>query len=238
LGVVPIQTRDLQWVFRSTYFSNRSEIVELPVPTFRAGGFGTALGAFQIEEGASPTQIVGNDSLPNGSTVVRKIADANPDFVMSFSSDVTYRRFRLSGLLDWQQGGAVINLTKFLYDLGKNTADYAIPITVGTLSTTVGANRLRLFPKQTKVYVEDGSFAKLRELTLSYDLPEQMVGRLWSQARSAQLSVSGRNLITWTKYTGLDPEVSNFGNQNIARQIDVAPFPPSRSFWVGIQVGF
>jgi hypothetical protein len=238
LGVVPIQTRDLQWVFRSTYFSNTSKIVDLPVPTFRAGGFGTALGAFQIEEGASPTQIVGNDSLPNGNTVVRKIADANPDFVMSFSSDVTYRRFRLSGLLDWQNGGAVINLTKFLYDLGSNTADYAVPITVGTLNTTVGANRLRLFPKQTKVYVEDASFAKLRELTLSYDLPERMVGRLGRQARSAQLSVSGRNLITWTKYTGLDPEVSNFGNQNIARQIDVAPFPPSRSFWFGIQVGF
>jgi outer membrane receptor protein involved in Fe transport len=238
VGVVPIQTRDFQWVFRSTYFSNRSKIVELPVPTFRAGGFGTALGAFQIEEGASPTQIVGNDSLPDGSTVVRKIADANPNFVMSFSSDVTWRRLRLSGLLDWQEGSAIINLTKFLYDLGQNTADYAVPITVDTLRTTVGANRLRLFPKQTAMYVEDASFMKLRELTLTYDLPDRMLGRLWSQARSAQLSLSGRNLMTWTDYSGLDPEVSNFGNQNIARNIDVAPFPPSRSFWFGIELGF
>jgi TonB-linked SusC/RagA family outer membrane protein len=238
LGVVPIQTRDFQWVFRSTYFSNRSKIVDLPVPTFRAGGFGTALGAFQIEEGASPTQIVGNDSLPDGSTVVRKIADANPNFVMSFSTDLTWRRLRFSGLLDWQQGSAIINLTKFLYDLGQNTADYATPVTVGNLNTTAGANRLRLFPKQTSMYVEDASFVKLRELTLSYDLPERMIGRLWSQGRSAQLSLSGRNLMTWTDYTGLDPEVSNFGNQNIARNIDVAPFPPSRSFWLGIQIGF
>jgi TonB-linked SusC/RagA family outer membrane protein len=238
LGVVPIQTRDLQWVFRSTYFSNRSKIIELPVPTFRAGGFGTSLGAFQIEEGASPTQIVGNDSLPNGNTVVHKIADANPDFVMSFSSDVNWRRFRLSGLLDWQNGGAIVNLTKFLYDLGQNTEDYADPITVGSLQTTKGANRLRLWPKQTAVYVEDASFAKLRELTLSYTLPETMVNRVWRQARSAEISFSGRNLLTWTKYTGLDPEVSNFGNQNVARNIDVAPFPPSRSFWLGIQLGF
>jgi hypothetical protein len=238
LGVVPIQTRDLQWVLRSTFFSNRSKIVELPVPTFRAGGFGTALGAFQIEEGASPTQIVGNDSLPDGSTVVRKIADANPDFVMSFSSDLSWRRFRLSGLLDWQQGSAIINLTKFLYDLGQNTADYATPIRVGNLNTTVGANRLRLFPKQTAMYVEDGSFVKLRELTLTYDLSDRFIGRIWNQARSAQLTLSGRNLVTWTDYTGLDPEVSNFGNQNIARNIDVAPFPPSRSFWLGFQIGF
>jgi TonB-dependent starch-binding outer membrane protein SusC len=235
LGVVPIQRPDLQWVVRSTYFSNRSKIIELPVPTFRAGGFGTALGSFQIEQGASPTQIVGNDSLPDGSTVVRKIADANPNFVASFSTDLSFRRFRFSGLLDWQDGGAVINLTKFLYDLGQNTEDFAKPITVGTLQTTVGANRLRLFPKQTKVYVEDASFAKLRELTLAYEVPERY---LRGRARSAELSLSGRNLYTWTKYTGLDPEVSNFGNQNIARNIDVAPFPPSRSFWFSVQVGF
>jgi hypothetical protein len=56
--------------------------------------------------------------------------------------------------------------------------------------------------------------------------------------RSATLSIEGRNLITWTKYQGLDPEVSNFGNQAIARNVDVAPFPPSRTFWVGINVGF
>jgi TonB-dependent starch-binding outer membrane protein SusC len=238
LGIVPIQRRDLQWVFRSTFFSNRSTILELPVPTFRAGGFGTALGAFQIEQGASPTQIVGNDSLPDGSTVVRKIADANPDFVMSFSSDVNYKRFRLTGLLDWQQGGAIINLTKFLYDLGQNTADYATPITVGGEETTVGAQRLAVFPKQTRVYVEDASFVKLREVTLSYALPTQMLNRLWGRASSAELSLSGRNLLTFTDYSGLDPEVSNFGNQNIARNIDVAPFPPSRSFWLGIQIGF
>ena len=53
-----------------------------------------------------------------------------------------------------------------------------------------------------------------------------------------QLSLSGRNLATWTDYTGLDPEVSNFGNQNIARNIDVAPFPPSRTFWFSATLGF
>jgi hypothetical protein len=50
--------------------------------------------------------------------------------------------------------------------------------------------------------------------------------------------VSGRNLFTFTDYTGLDPEVSNFGNQNIARNIDVAPFPPSRTYTFSIRVGF
>ena len=44
--------------------------------------------------------------------------------------------------------------------------------------------------------------------------------------------------MTWTDYSGLDPEVSNFGNQSIARNIDVAPFPPSRSFWLGAELRF
>ena len=74
-------------------------------------------------------------------------------------------------------------------------------------------------------------------LTLAYNLPKQWVSAI-PKVRSARLSVSGRNLLAFTSYSGLDPEVSNFGNQAIARNIDVAPFPPSRSFWTSLDVGF
>jgi TonB-linked SusC/RagA family outer membrane protein len=239
LQAIPLVRPDMQWVFRTTYFSNRSTITQLDVPTFRTGGFGTSLGAFQIEVGKSSTQIVGNDSLPDGSSVVGVVGDANPDFVMSFSNDFTYKGFRLSGLLDWQKGSEVINLTLFLYDLGQNSADYAEPFTrADGTTTTKGAHRLEVWPKETSVFVEDASFVKLREVTLSYEVPSTMLQRLWGAGRSARLSLSGRNLWTSTNYSGLDPEVSNFGNQNIARNIDVAPFPPSRSFWFGVEIGF
>lgn len=236
---MPVQTPDLEWLLRVGYASTRSKIVELPVPTFATGGFGTALGSFRIEQGSSPTQIVGNvDTLPDGSRVVGRIGDANPDFLMSFSSSLTLRRFSLYGLLDWQSGGSIINLTKFLYDLGQNTADYAQPITVDGVQTTAGAHRLAVLGHRTAVYVEDASFMKLREVTLSYDVPGAVISRLGGRVRTAQLSLSGRNLLTFTDYTGLDPEVSNFGNQQIARNIDVAPFPPSRSFWFSASLGF
>ncbi|HVS60971.1 MAG TPA: SusC/RagA family TonB-linked outer membrane protein [Gemmatimonadaceae bacterium] len=238
VSLVPIQSAETEWIFRTSFASTRSKITSLPVPTFRGLGFGTALGSFQFEEGASATQIVGNDSLPDGSTVVRKIGDANPNFTMSFSNTLRFKRLRLYGLLDWQHGGSIINLTKFLYDLGSNTADYADPITVGTLQTIKGANRLRLFPKQTAMYVEDASFMKLREVTLSFEVPPTMVSRFGRGVKSAELSFSGRNLLTFTGYTGMDPEVSNFGNQPIGRNIDVAPFPPSRSFWFSVSLGF
>ena len=53
-----------------------------------------------------------------------------------------------------------------------------------------------------------------------------------------RLEVSGRNLATWSPYAGLDPEVSNFGNQNINRGQDLAPYPPSRSYFFTLAVDF
>ena len=50
--------------------------------------------------------------------------------------------------------------------------------------------------------------------------------------------MTGRNLLRFTPYRGLDPEVSNFANQAIVRNIDVAPFPPSRSLFFSIDLGF
>jgi hypothetical protein len=51
------------------------------------------------------------------------------------------------------------------------------------------------------------------------------------------VSLSARNLLTFTGYSGLDPEVSNFGDQPISRLWDIAPFPPSRSFWLTFELG-
>ena len=86
--------------------------------------------------------------------------------------------------------------------------------------------------------MESASFLKLREVSLSYDVPAATVSRLWSQARKLRISVSVRNLFTFTPYSSWDPEVSNFANQPIYRNIEVTPYPPSRSFWTAIDLGF
>jgi hypothetical protein len=221
LTISPVQTRDLTWLFRTTFFANRAKITRLDVPAFQTGGFGTSLGAFLIEEGSSATQIVGREGV---------VGDANPDFQMSFASDLDYKQFTLGFLWDWKQGGDVIDLTTFLYDLAENSADFE----------EVGADRFDAWAGgQTAVYIDDGSYLKLREVNLSYNLPESFTRRLFgSTVRFARVSVSGRNLLRFTGYGGLDPEVSNFGNQAIVRNIDVAPFPPSRSVFFSIDLGF
>lgn len=217
-----------EWTSSATFALNRSRVTDLPVPAFLTGGFGTALGAFRIEKGASATQIVGNVGRDeNNNPIVKKIGDTEPDFIMGFANTLKYQDLSLSFLFHWQQGSDVINLTRFLYDAAGTSPDFE----------TAGRQRLQDRRLNTGVYIEDASFLKLREVTLTYNLPKQWVSAI-PKVQSARLSLSGRNLLVFTGYSGLDPEVSNFGNQAIARNIDVAPFPPSRSFWTSLDVGF
>jgi hypothetical protein len=218
LGVSPVRTSDVNWVVRSTFFLNRSTIVELPIPAFNTGGFGLSLGAFRIEKGKSATQIVGLEGV---------VGDATPDFQMTLSSDLDYKRFSLGFLWDWKRGGDIVNLTQLLYDAVSNSVDQ-VPAGNARISTWAGG--------KTQVYVQDGSYLKLRELTLAYNLAPGLAQHFGM--RTARLSLSGRNLLRFTPYKGLDPEVSNFANQAIVRNIDVAPFPPSRSFFFSIDLGF
>ena len=235
LGITPFESRGFSWFFRTTFSLSRSTITQLDVPPFQQGGFGATLGTWQFEEDSSATRMVGNDTLPDGSAAVRRIGDSNPTFRMGISNSLTFGRFGLSFLLDWQKGSDIINLTKLLYDFGSVTVDYADPIPNST--QTVGQVRLAGFGTVARNYVESATFLKMREVTLSYDVPTSVMRGLFGGARSARLSLSARNLFSIDDYDGLDPEVSNFGNQAVFRNVDVAPFPPSRSFWISIDLG-
>jgi TonB-linked SusC/RagA family outer membrane protein len=249
-GATPIQAGGVTLVSNLTFARNVGRIVSLPdligrvaciAPDgqslqsdiskcprgFQTGGFDAIFGVGRIEEGASPTQIVASDTLPDGEGVVRKWGDTEPDFSIGLSNDLSFGALRFYGLLDWRHGFKVVNLTQLIYDAGGNWKD---PSASATRLNALGV---------TAPYVQAASFLKLRELSVSYSLPPRWTNRMFGgRANSATLDLSGRNLITWTKYEGLDPEVSNFGNQNVARNQDVAPFPPSRSYFLTVNVNF
>ncbi len=243
VGLIPVQSPGFSWVFRSNFFLNRSNVTELPVPSFlpASSGFGVGLGTIRIEQGKSATQFVGNIRIDpvSGAPVDSTIGDVNPDFKVAFTNDINWKALRLYFHWDWQQGGTIVNLTRLLYDAGGLTKDFDVPAP----GETQGAGLKRLLEGplvggDTRIYAEDATFLKLREITLSYALPQSAVRGIWGGIRNARLSVSARNLLTFTDYSGMDPEVSNFGNQPTGRNIDVAPFPRTRSFWFGIDLGF
>jgi TonB-dependent starch-binding outer membrane protein SusC len=159
-----------------------------------------------------------------------QIGNTAPDYRMGLVNDVTYKNFSLTTVLDYQHGGDIINLTQFLYDDSGLAADYGSPEWEYRMK---GYNGGVMTP-----YIEDASFLKLREVSLSVQVPERYLQTLPVGARNVRLSLSGRNLLTWQRYSGLDAEVANLGNAAIRNNLDVAAYPPSRSIFFEISAGF
>ncbi len=223
----PMQTENFSWMARVTFAKNVGKVLSLPVPAFAPpASFALHFGQGFIEQGKSPSQITGVTASTEGERVT--LGDYEPDFSMGFSNELNFGPVRLYGLLDWRRGGDIVNLTQLLYD-GAGLAE----------DVEASAARIQAYSDGNSPYIQSASFAKLREVTISYSLPQSLVSSAFGDKVSGlRLEASGRNLYTWTNYKGLDPEVSNFGNQNINRSQDVAPYPPARSFFFTLGVDF
>jgi hypothetical protein len=161
--------------------------------------------------------------------VLTIVGNSAPDYEMGFTNDLSFGPFRFSSLVDWRKGGLGVNLTN----------DYFVSSGLGFPDTARAAKMQDAFNKGVDVWVENTGFVKIREMTLGYELPAGLASRLFNgHAQGARIEFSGRNLATWTKYTGLDPEVSNFGNQSLGRFQDVTPYPPSRQFYFSVATTF
>ncbi|MGH7460990.1 MAG: SusC/RagA family TonB-linked outer membrane protein, partial [Longimicrobiales bacterium] len=234
IGYTPIQSRSLSWITRGTFTRYTSEVVDLAgLPAFfpASSGFGN-LGRSRIEKGKSITQLVGfelNDDGTRGTTLVQ-LGNSAPDFRVGFVNDVSVGNINLSAVLDWQQGGDIINLTQYLQDDGRTSKDWGTPSWRARYQGYISGS--------IEPYIEEASFVKLRELSLNYSVPESLIGTMGLGARNLRIGLTGRNLFMWTKYTGLDPEVANFGSAAIRNNLDIGPYPPTRSFFLNFSVGF
>jgi len=279
LQVFARQSRDMDLSFRTTFNRNRQDISSLPttVPRFPApGSFGAAFGRNFISPGGRTTWIWGNvpldaagKILPIGTFVTNPGAiaavrdtiagDANPDFMMAFSSSFRWKRLTLAATVDWRQGGQVADMTRTLWDEGGTSRDYDAPITSSNfgagwdlknipanyttgngdvLPYTAGSFRYNSWAGggDVRAYLESATNVTLRDLSLSYDAPERWLS--YFRARSMRISFQARNLFKLTNYWSFDPEFNNFGATNLNRFIDLAPFPSNRQFYLSVDVGW
>ncbi|GLC28339.1 SusC/RagA family TonB-linked outer membrane protein [Roseisolibacter agri] len=239
LSAFPVQGA-VTWNTRFNLGANRSRITKLPVPAFLLGT--PQVGAVRIEEGKSATQLIGNDTLPQpGGRVVVPVVmgDGNPKYNAGWGNEIRWRGLSAYALLDRQQGGMLANGTWRHYDLGQNSRDYDATTATGQ---KLGEVRRTTYLQVTRIYYQDASYTKLREVTLGYDLPRALTQRLWSRAQSARLQLSGRNLYWWTDFRGGDPEAENFGAANVPSSIqrnrELAAYPASRQYWLNLNVEF
>ena len=239
--VEPIRTRGFDWTSRTSFYAVRGHIVSLPVPAFVVpnSGFGAAYGRARISPGFSSTAIWGNRQRANGTTVDSIVGDATPKYTMQFGNDFRFRRFVLSALVDWRNGGQVSDLTRNLFDEGLNSWDYDKPSPDLAVGKTLGEYRYNSWKggQNSLAYIENGSYAALREVSLSFDLPNRYYSLFSGRISAVRLSLTGRNLYMWTNYWGMDPDAAQFGNQAVRINVDHSPYPLSRSFFFTVDLG-
>jgi TonB-linked SusC/RagA family outer membrane protein len=169
------------------------------------------------------------------------MGNPNPDFTYGLNNTLSFKGFDLNIFLQGSQGNDVYNLNRYYLEGGLAAATNAGTI---ALDRWTGPNTSNYVPRAvyndpnqnirvSSHYVENGSYLRMKLLTLGYNIPAALLKNLHTQR--ARVYVSAQNLFTITKYTGFDPEL---GNQGGSFGIDRGIYPQSRVFLAGINVGF
>lgn len=251
LNAVVVEAGEFSWNSTLNFWKNNSEITRLDVPAFNLGGFAASLGQYRIEEGSSATQIVGTyrttradgteltpaeiaEIDPNGDGFA-VYGDAEPDFNLTWNNNLSFGAFDLNFLWHWKQGSEGVNLSTLLYDLGGTTWDYD-DLTLDPAGVTPNGDyrTSEWFAGNASPWIEDTGYIRLREVGLYYTFPEKVI----NDSARLRLGVSGRNLINIFDYNSYDPEVSNFGGNVLANNIEVTPFPSNKRFNFHIRANF
>ncbi|MEP6491762.1 MAG: SusC/RagA family TonB-linked outer membrane protein [bacterium] len=179
---------------------------------------------------------------------IRQVSDPNPKWTGGLRSNMRFGKWQLSALVDHKQGGQVMNTTKgSLYNFGthKDTEKRDVNEVFGTdllkgPVTGPGAGTPVLIGEGwytgngtansniVEEFAEDGGYTKLREVSVAYSLDNAFVRRLGFS--SVDLRVAGRNLRTWSSYSGLDPETNLAGASALLQGYDFFNMPQTRSF--------
>lgn len=258
LTLVPVQNKDLKWEMTTIYNRNRNKATKIgQALTLFSTNSGTPIGIVEgqpigifygtyFARNADGTFILNTSSIPQtargtqtsvlnptenlnntGNVLRRVIGDPNPDYTASIVNEVSYKKWNFRAQLDAVQGVDVFN------------ADFRTRQGVGNGKVAEQEQR-GILPRGyiSGIYaieewrVDDGSFVKLRELSVSYN-----VGKV-KFINNLSINFSGRNLISWDNYKGYDPEVNSGGQSTLLRGIDFGATPIPRTFSFGIKADF
>ncbi|HQD09101.1 MAG TPA: TonB-dependent receptor, partial [Flavihumibacter sp.] len=263
LSATPVQKKDFSWEITGIYNHNRNKAVKIgqaltlvstnagaPVAIIEGQPIGVFYGTFfarddngsevknaagipLIEKGIqnsvlSYTPQRDANGLPSGTTLRKVLGNPNPKYTASLVNEFNYKRLGLRVQLDAVQGVDIWN------------ADWRTRQGVGN-GKVAEQEQMGLLPRGyvSGVYaieewrIDNGSFVKLREISLSYN-----VGAIGNLFKGLTVMASGRNLKSWDKYKGYDPEVNAGGQSTILRGIDFGSVPIPASFSVGLSAKF
>jgi TonB-linked SusC/RagA family outer membrane protein len=166
----------------------------------------------------------------------RVLIKNKPPFVIGFTNTVKYAGFDLTLFLQASIGGKLYNSNRGSLELGTGY----INASKDFLNEWHGTNADVKAPYQDPAitisdrYIEDASYGRLKNLSFGYTFPVKFTGK--ARIKTLRVYVSGQNLITWTKYTGYDPEVSFTGQSLINKGIDQGVYPNSKTILGGLTI--
>ncbi len=265
LNATILSTDDFFWDINANYSKNENEVTNINGQIITGGGVNDQGNVTRIEEG----QPIGNffgfvsegvdpatgdiifrdlngDGIINDENDRTIIGNALPDFLWGATTNVAYKGLQLTAFFQGVEGQDIYNASRFELENQATFKNQSVTVldrwTPDNTNTTIpravfgdpnGNGRA------SNRWVEDGSFIKLRELTLAYSFPKRIIEAL--KMTNLRIYVQGRNLYTWTDYTGYDPEVSRTENNRVdvlSSNIDYGTYPQVKTYIAGLNVTF
>ncbi len=210
-------------LFKTYVFDGITQSGESIVP-----GYDGRVGGHKVKDLNSDNVINSQDQIFTG--------DPNPDFIYGFSTNMSYKKFDFSLFLSGSQGNDVYNTAKLSLENPSGQRNQFSGMVDRWSPTNPSDRYVSAFVAGrlpiSDYAMEDGSYMKIRNMTLGYTLPSiKGISHL-------RVYVSGNNLFTFTKYSGFDPEVNSYAGSNTTIGIDNLVYPQARSFLGGIQLSF
>jgi TonB-linked SusC/RagA family outer membrane protein len=175
---------------------------------------------------------------PQGNKTV-PIADVNPDFNASFTTNLRYKNLSVYALVDWVQGGKIYNGTRQwpFFELRDRAYDQSSkPAAPASAPYSTGKKPIDYYNffyngiNPVDYFVENGTFVKIKELNVSYSFDRSTLAKLNIGLNNLRIGVIGRNLFTFTKYSGYDPEVAGLSGDPYSFRFDGFSYPNFRTF--------
>ncbi|MFY1046159.1 SusC/RagA family TonB-linked outer membrane protein [Chryseobacterium sp. GP-SGM7] len=165
------------------------------------------------------------------------IGNPNPDFTFGLTNNFSYKNWYLDVLVTGSYGGEIYNASRFDLEMMNDFKNQSTAVlnrwtTPGEITNTPKANSATAQYVSDR-FVEDGSFIRIKSATLGYNFTTPFKG-----VSKINLYVTGQNLLTWTDYTGFDPEVNAFSNTNGVSGVDYGTYPQVRTFIFGLKANF
>jgi hypothetical protein len=205
------------------------DLTTVPKPSFTSG----------VQPGDRKYVDTNNDGVIDNNDRVL-LGNSQPKFTYGFTNSFSYKGFDLVIFLQGSYGNKAFNALKQRLEITTLSTNSLATIADRWTPTNPSNEipRASSSPVATVQdrHVEDGSYLKLRSLTLGYSLPERWIQK--ASIKKARIFISGQNLLTFTDYSGMDPEANTYGQNSLFQGIDYGVYPSSRSYQVGFEITF